>query len=175
MSKKQNVIIRPASAMDSVNIVRLIKAGYAETVAKQIGELDEQKLLEYVTGTLRHAFVIVADNQAGRLLGTLGIAPIRVPWCNAVMMAETWFAVTAPYRVKEVPEQLLEAVETFLDKNGLVGFLGTQMLTPADMNGIIERRTNQGYYPSRETFLRMPCRQTDAQGRPVMPAKKVGT
>lgn len=171
MTKKQNSIVRPATAMDSVNIVRLIKAGYEETPAKDIGPLDEQKLLEYVTGTLRHAFVVVVD-QGGRILGTVGVAPIRIPWCNAVVMAETWFAVTEAYRDRRVPEQLLETLETFLDKNKLVGFLGTQMLTPAGMNDAFNKRKE--YAPSRETFLRLPNRQADAQGRAVMP-RKVGT
>jgi hypothetical protein len=139
--------------MDSVNIVRLISEGYEETPAKEMGLLDEQKLLEYVTATLRHAFVVVAD-QGRRVLGSVGVAPIRVPWCNAVVMAETWFAVTGAYRTRRVPEQLLEALETFLDQNKLVGFLGSQMLTPSDMNAIIAKRPE--YAPSRQTFLRIP-------------------
>jgi GNAT superfamily N-acetyltransferase len=156
MSQKHTTTtIRPATAMDSVAIVRLIRAGYAETPAKHIGELDEQKLLEYVTGTLRHAFVVVADQGSGRVVGTLALGPIRVPWCNAVVMAESWFAVVEAHRAKGIPEQLLGAAEVFLDKNKLVGFLGTQMLTPASMNAVIAKRP--GYVPSRQTFLRLPA------------------
>lgn len=155
MSEKQKVTIRPAGPMDSVAIVRLIRAGYAETPAKQMGELDEQKLLEYVTTTLRHAFAVVADIGSGRIIGALAVAPIRVPWCNAVVMAESWFAVVEAHRVKGVPEQLLGAAEVFLDKNNLVGFLGTQMLTPAAMNTMIAKRSS--YMPSRHTFLRLPA------------------
>lgn len=152
--KKTAINVRPATAMDSVNIVRLIKEGYAETPAKSIGELDEQKLLEYVTATLRHAFVVVAD-QGGRILGSLGVAPIRLPWCNSVTMAETWFAVKDAYRARQLPEQLLDVLETFLDKNKLVGFMGSQMLTPADMNQHIANRAC--YQPSRHTFIRVPA------------------
>ena len=141
--------------MDSVAIVRLIRADYTETPAKEIGELDEQKLLEYVTGTLRHAFAVVADQGSGRVVGTIAVAPIRVPWCNAVVMAESWFAVVEAHRAKGVPELLLSAAETFLDKNKLVGFLGTQMLTPASMNAIIAKRS--AYMASRHTFLRLPA------------------
>lgn len=169
MSDK-TITIRPASAMDSVNIVRLISEGYEETPAKEMGALDEQKLLEYVTATLRHAFVIVAAQKPGnRVLGALGVAPIRLPWCNAVVMAETWFAVTGAYRTRRVPEQLLEALEVFLDQNKLVGFLGSQMLTPACMNATIAKRAE--YAPSRQTFLRLPNRHLDAEARPVMPPK----
>ena len=147
--------------MDSVAIVRLIRAGYAETPAKDLGLLDEQKLLEYVTGTLRHAFVVVADQGSGRTVGTIALAPIRVPWCNAVVMAESWFAVVEAHRMKGVPELLLSAAEAFLDKNKLVGFLGTQMLTPASMNAVIAKRA--AYTPSRHTFLRLPATATAAK------------
>jgi predicted N-acetyltransferase YhbS len=150
---KPAVLIRPASPMDSVNIVRLIREGYEQTPAVGLGELDEQKLLEFVTTALRHAFVVVAD-QGRRVLGSLGVAPVRVPWCSNVIMTETWFAVTEAYRSRRVPEQLLEALETFLEKNNLPALLGTQMLTPSDMNSVISRRP--GYSPSRQTFLRIP-------------------
>jgi predicted N-acetyltransferase YhbS len=169
---KPAVQIRPASPMDSVNIVRLIREGYEQTPARELGDLDEQKLLEYVTTTLRHAFVVVAD-QGRRVLGTLGLAPIRVPWCSSVMLCETWFAVTDAYRTRGVPDQLLQAAEAFLDKNHVAAFLGTQMLTPVDMNGLIAKR--RGYMPSRHTFLRLPNRQTDEAGNPVMPKKAVAT
>lgn len=170
---KPAVQIRPASPMDSVNIVRLIREGYERSPAQELGKLDEQKLLEYVTTTLRHAFVVVADQDKGhRVLGTLGLAPIRMPWCNSVLMAETWFCVTEPYMSRGVPELLLAAAESFLDKNAFASFLGSQMLTPPSMNAVIAKRTNQGYAASRHTFLRMPNRHTNEKGQPVMPPKK---
>jgi hypothetical protein len=152
VSAKHEVNIRPASAMDSVNCVRLIKAGWTETPAAQISEVNEQQLLEYVTTTLRHCFAIVADLD-GRLLGTLAVAPIRTPWCKEVLMAESWFCVVPQYRAKRVPEQLLAALDRFLDLNRLTAILGTQILTPPCFNEILAKRS--GYQPSRATFLRV--------------------
>lgn len=169
MSDKTAMKIRPATAMDSVNIVRLIKAGYEETPAKQVAAVDELKLLGFVNQALQEAFVLVADLE-GRLLGTISFAPIRLPWCTAVVMTEMWFAVVPQYRAKRVPEQLLEATEKFLDQRALPGFLGSQMLTPPVMNAIIAKRSE--YQASRQTFLRMPCSHVDEKSKPVMPPKK---
>jgi GNAT superfamily N-acetyltransferase len=153
VSEKREVLIRPASSMDSVNVVRLIKAGWKETPAAQLNGVNEQQLLEYVMSTLRHSFAIVADLE-GRLLGTLAVAPIRIPWCDSLVMAEAWICVVPQYRSKRVPEQLLDALDQFLDKNTLPVILGTQILTPPCFNEILAKRT--GYEPSRSTFLRLP-------------------
>lgn len=161
---KAAVQIRPASPMDSVNIVRLIAEGYRQTPAKDLGKLDEQRLLEYVTTMLRHAFVVVAD-QNGRILGTLGVMPVRLPWAPAVVQTETWFAVTEAYRTRRIPEQLLDAVEDMLEMTGQAALLGTQMLTPEWANQVIAKR--RGYVPSRQTFLRLPAT--------VRQVRKVGT
>lgn len=88
-------------------------------------------------------------------------------------MTELWFAVMEPYRTRGVPDQLLEALEQFLEKNKLPVLLGTQMLTPSDMNALIQRR--KGYVPSRQTFLRMPLRHVNEEGHPVTPPKKVAS
>jgi hypothetical protein len=155
MSEKRAVLIRPASPMDAVNIVRLIKGGWKETPAAQISEFDELKLLEYVSTTMKHAFAIVAEHEAsGRLLGTVAAAPIRMPWCQGVVLAESWFAVVPHERAKAVPDQLLGELDRFLDKQGLSALLGTQVLTPARFNEVYAKR--KGYQPSRATFIRLP-------------------
>lgn len=174
--KKTKIVIRPAVAMDSVNIVRLIKAGYYETGASEIGPLDEQKLLEYVTTTLRHAFVLVAEqhipSKGGRIHGTIALAPIRMPWCSIAVLAECWFAVTDAYRSRGIPQQLVEATDTFLDQRNMVGFYGTQMLTPPALNDVFEERGRQGYREARHTFIRLPNQPTAVDGRPVLPPKR---
>jgi GNAT superfamily N-acetyltransferase len=156
--------------MDSVNIVKLIKAGWKETPASSVGEFNESAMLEYVNTTLRHAFAIVADLE-GRLLGTIAVAPIRMPWYSKVILAESWFAVIPHDRAKKVPEQLLTELERFLDKQGLPALLGTQVLTPARLNAVFT--PDRGYEPLRATFVRLPCSQVDTKGRPVMPPKAV--
>lgn len=161
MSDKSKVTIRSATAMDSVNIVRLIKAGYTETPAKDIGELDEHQLLEYVVATIRAGFTLVADME-GRLLGTIAMAPIRMPWFPTPIMAEVWLAVVPNYRPKGVPEQLIGVVEQLLDRQNMAGFLGTQMLTPAELDSAYAKRP--GYRASRASFIRLP--------RPALAQKK---
>lgn len=159
MSDKAETVIRPAGPMDSVNVVRLIKEGWKETPAAQLSALNEQKLLEYVTATLRHCFCIVAENN-GRVVGTLAVAPIRMPWCETVVMAESWFCVVRNYRDGRVPGQLMLAVEKFLDSNKLDVIFGTQIMTPSTFNHIIQKR--QDYVPVRATFLRLADKQVHA-------------
>lgn len=173
MANKSAVQIRPASPMDSVNIVRLIKEGFEETPAKGLGDLDELKLLELVSFGIRHSFVLVAElNPGGRILGSIAVTPVRPPWCTAVLMTEQWFAVKDAYRTRNIPEQLLEALEAFLDKDGRPALLGTQMLTPAWADAVFAKRSRLGYAPSRGTFLRLACRHTNEKGQPVMPPRK---
>lgn len=153
MAEKSKIIVRPATPMDSVNLVKLIKAGYAETPAAQVAEFDEQQFLEYVTQSMKANFAIVADLD-GRIVGCYGMAPVRVQWCKDLIMVETWFAVQPTFRQKGVPERLLAAAERFLDqeKRAVVG--GTQMLTPWALNTVYEDR--DGYIESRKSFIRMP-------------------
>lgn len=154
MREKTEAVIRPAGPMDSVNVVRLIKDGWKETPAAQISPLNEQKLLEYVTATLRHSFCIVAERN-GRMLGTLAVAPIRMPWCEAVVMAESWFCIVPKYRDRKLPDQMLAVLDQFLDKQKLPAILGTQVLAPARFNAMLGERA--GYLHSRATFVRLPA------------------
>lgn len=163
MSDKSEASIRPAGPMDSVNVVRLIKEGWKETPAAQISPLNEQRLLEYVTSTLRHSFCIVAEKN-GRTLGTLAVAPIRMPWCETVVMAESWFCVVPKYRDRALPGQMLRVLDKFLDTQKLPAILGTQVLAPSQFNALLSGRA--GYLESRTTFVRLP-------GRAFMPPKAV--
>lgn len=150
---KSKTIIRPSSPMDSVNIVRLLKAGYKESSIRRVSDLSEQMLLEYVTQTTKHAFSMVAD-MSGRVLGALALVPIRMPWTQSQMMAEAWFGVAEQFRSKDVAEQLLRAMDRFLDMNGLTCITGTNALVPTELDRFLEARA--GYQPLRRTFLRLP-------------------
>lgn len=153
MTKKPEVQIRAATAMDAVAIAKLIKAAWKETSAVELAEVVDQKLVEYVTAALRCAFALVAD-QDGRVVGTVAVSPISLPWCNEVVMAETWFAVLGAFRDREVPHKLLSALEEFLDKEQLPVMLGTQMLAPSRFDMYFTAR--QGYEAMRVTYLRVP-------------------
>lgn len=153
MVKKTKSIVRPATAMDSVNIVRLIRSGFEETAVHGVAPMNDQALVEYVTTTLRHCFCVVCEMD-GRILGALALVPIKIPWSPLFLMAEAWFAVKAEQRAKGVPEQLLDASERFLDQNKLTVVMGTQIFTSGVFNEVLGRRA--GMKPSRMSYVREP-------------------
>jgi len=125
--------------MDSVNIVRLLKAQYAESAARFLAPFDEQRVLEYVTMTLANAFAIVVE-ASGRLLGSAAMAPVRLPWCGVLVMGEAWFAIVPACREKGVGEQLLSAIGAFLDAQHLPAIHGTNLLAPEGFDDLLAKR-----------------------------------
>lgn len=144
--------VRPATAMDSVNIVRLIKDGWKDTPAAQVSAFNEHTMLEYVTKTIGHAFSLVVDLH-GRVLGSIALVPIRMPWSKEAVMAEAWFAVQRQQRDRGIPEQLLDVCDAFLDKNDWPVMFGTNVIVPGDFNAILLKR---GYEAVRSSYLRLP-------------------
>lgn len=151
---KQKPITRPATIMDSVNIVRLIRAGWEESPATVVAPMNEQKLMEYVTTNLKHCFCVVVELD-GRILGSICLVPIRLPWAeNAVALAEGWFGVHPSQRRRGIPELLLGAADRFLDLNKHVAIMGSNILAAPELNETMAQRP--GYVPARQTFLRVP-------------------
>lgn len=144
--------VRPATAMDSVNIVRLIKDGWKDTPAVQVAAFNEHNVLEYVTKTISHSFSLVVDLN-GRVLGTIALVPIRLMWCQEPVMAEAWFAIQRNHLDRGIPERLLDMCDEFLDKNDLPVVWGTNAIVPSDFNAILVKR---GYETIRSSYLRMP-------------------
>lgn len=160
---KPKPILRPATVMDSVNLVRLIRSGWEESAAREVAPMDDNKLMEYVQKSLKHCFCVVVE-QDRRILGSVCLVPIGLPWANNVLaLAEGWFIVQGPQRRKGIPELLLGAVERFLDEQNHVAILGSNLLAPPDMSDAMDGRP--GYRPVRLTFLRLPV------GRPVAAPK----
>jgi GNAT superfamily N-acetyltransferase len=152
--------VRPATAMDTVNLVRLLKAQHAESAARLLAPFDEQRVLEYVTITVRNTtdargcFAIVVE-ASGRLLGSAAIAPTILPWCGVIVMGEAWFAVVPSYRDKGVPEQLLSGIGLFLDRVGRPAIHGTNLLAPSSFDRMLAKCKN--LTPGRTSYLRLPA------------------
>lgn len=141
--------------MDSVNIVRLLKVSHGESPIKLVADFDDQRVLEYVTTTLRHCFCVVAESS-GRVLGSLALAPIRLPWSpTTLVLAEAWLAVIPQFRTKGVPEKLLAAAGVFLDRTQHAAFLGTSMVAPSAFDAIMEGLPD--YAAVRTSFIRVPA------------------
>lgn len=154
MKTNAPIDIRPAVAMDSVNIVRLIKEGFRETPMAQVAAFKEQAMLEYVTKTIgNNGFSLIADKD-GRALGTIALVPIRMPWCERPVLAEAWFAIRAEHRARGIPEQLLTRCDELADQFDWPIVLGTNAIVPVALNESIVRRGR--YELVRSIYVRMP-------------------
>lgn len=159
MKDKAGLIIRPATPMDSVNVLRLLKDGWKEGAAAHLGTFEESRVLAYVGKTIERAFCVVAE-RSGRILGSYALAPAQLPATNAPVMVEAWLAVRPEQRERGVTQRLLEAGERFLDQQRMPALLGTNMMASAGYDRVISARP--GYAPVRCTFLREPAAKAAA-------------
>jgi GNAT superfamily N-acetyltransferase len=167
--KIERIAYRPATAMDSVNIVRLLKAQYDESAARFLAPFDEKHILRYITATLGNfdperngaAYCIVAEKD-GRLLGSLALADIVLPWNPQFkVMAECWFPVVPQYLAKGVGEKLRDYAYGMLDMAGKTAFFGTNMYTSNAIDKVIA--DSPGVHAARTAFIRVPCVKTKVQ------------
>ena len=111
-AKNEAVTIRPATALDAVNIAKLLKltlGGHQDTL-----RVNDEKTVKWVMSTLETAFVAVAD-MSGRIVGSIAMSPMQQPWSDDWFMGETWFAVKPSIHTRDTDERLLEKAEEFAD------------------------------------------------------------
>jgi GNAT superfamily N-acetyltransferase len=147
------VSIRPATALDASRLVRLLHEGWSEGAAARLGQFDENRVLEYITRTLKHCFCIVAE-RSGRIVGSLAIAPAHLPMIAEAVMVEAWFACVPAWRDKGVPGELLAAAERLCDGQGLALAIGTNFTAPTGLDRALAGRSS--YAPMRAVLMRLP-------------------
>lgn len=164
---EKKITIRPATAMDSVNIVRLLKAQYDEAAVRHLATFDEDEILRYVTRTITpdpgnplRAYILVAEKD-GRILASLALTPVPVPWNKSILvLMESWFAIVPQYRTKGIAERMRDNAEVMLDKLGMFGFFGTNLLTTNAVDPVFAGR--DGYAPGRTAYIRTPKKKAAA-------------
>lgn len=164
---EKKITIRPATAMDSVNIVRLLKAQYDEAAVHAVAPFDEDEILRYVTrsitpepGNPLRAYILVAEKD-GRIFGSLALTPVPLPWNRAFMvLMESWFAIVPKYRDKDLADRMRDSAERMLDSIGMFAFFGTNLLTTASVDHIFSGRP--GYHPGRTAYVRAPAKKVAA-------------
>ncbi len=153
------VSIRPATALDASRLVRLLHEGWSEGAAARLGQFDENRVLEYITRTLKHCFAILAE-RSGRIVGSIAIAPAHLPMIAEPVMVEAWFACVPAWRDKGVPGELLAAAERFCDSQCLALAIGTNFTAPAALDRALAGRA--GYAPLRASLIRVPQHRVKA-------------
>lgn len=111
------VTIRPATALDAVNIAKLIK--HILGADQGLLRVNDEKTVQYVINALTTSFVVVAEHKTGRLMGSVALTPLQQPWSDDWFMSEAWFCVKPSVHTGNTAERLLEAAEKFADKKGI--------------------------------------------------------
>ena len=128
------VTIRPATAMDSCNIARLMKASWDPSHAAGAVRVHDQRAVRYVVDLLNDSRVIVAD-LSGRLVGALACALMRERWSQP----EDWFLVDeflmvpSTWVTRGIIERLLTDMETYADMQQLPLLLGGALISPPEV------------------------------------------
>lgn len=104
--------MRTAKPLDVVNLYRLLsKQG-------EYGPLDrpdEARALAFVLDLIAHGYVLVAENSAGRIVGTLGCAASRIR--GKLVAVGQWLAVLPPFQ-RTAPLDLLDMTVRAADHAG---------------------------------------------------------
>ena len=107
------VTIRPATALDAVNIAKLIR--HSLGADQGLLRVNDQKIVTHVLHTLETSFVAVAEHTTGRLMGSLAMTPLQQPWSDDWFMSEVWFCVRPSVHTGDTDVRLLREAETFAD------------------------------------------------------------
>lgn len=134
--RKEAVTIRPATALDAVNIAKLLKAQLGADQDQL--RVNDKRMVQWVMTTLDTAFVAVAD-CSGRIVGSIAMSPMQQPWSDDWFMGETWFTVKPSVHADNTAKELLEMAEQFADSKALALFFKVPA-TDTDKDSLLSER-----------------------------------
>lgn len=149
--KQPSVVVRPAEALDAVNVVKLLRNEWQELGKEGAPPVDEQKALEWVTLVIREHFVLVAD-LGGRIVGSIALKPLEWPWARGIFMGQLWFYVFPTFRKGDIAARLKVAAEGILDRNQLLGLFRVELA--GSLPPIFDRAP--GYRRTGVSYVRIP-------------------
>lgn len=149
--RSPGITIRPATALDAVNIVKLLKLLWSEETALPAERVGDIGALRYVTDTLERGHVLVAD-QSGRISGTVACQAFDEPYSEDSLIEVRWLYVIKPLRLALL-EELISAVEAYSDERGLPLVARVFSLTG---NRVDHFGRRPGYVPMGPSYLRAP-------------------
>jgi len=152
------VTIRPATALDAVNIAKLLKRTLgADQDALRV---NDQKTVKWVMDTLETAFVAVAD-LSGRVVGSIAMLPMQQPWSDDWFMGEAWYAVKPSVQTEGTAADLLEQAEMFADKKRIPLFF---KVPAGDVDKETLLSSRLGYHHMGNAYFRsVPSRSRDGR------------
>lgn len=142
--------IRPAKPLDVSNLCRLLEEAHSE--GGVYPPTDPHMGLRWITQTLNHGYVIVAD-VSGRLVGTLALTNFQFPWSPQWYLYLEWLFVQKKFRRAGAFKALIKACHAYADERDAPLIAG---VSSADRNVFLKDRLFQmnGYKYTGGDFIR---------------------
>jgi predicted N-acetyltransferase YhbS len=150
-------IIRPATALDAVNVLKIIRKSDDPLAEDHKG--DELRAVRHVLDVIEASLTFVSE-QHGRVVGTIALRPVQdgTVW----MLSEEWFAVLPSFRSRREPYELLAECERYADKQGSQIRVGMRSQTAAELRSMFTRLKSYSYHGG--AYVRLP----KGANRPVL-------
>lgn len=150
-----DTVIRRATALDVVNIVKLLKKGYREQALphQAVNEAKGVATMLPMIADTRSGLTLVAD-RSDRIVGVHANVVESEEWSDVPFISNAFFYVLPSERERNTAARLMEHVEKIADKFGLFIHLGT---VGNERNEAKERLfRSRGYQYHGATFVREP-------------------
>lgn len=145
---------RPAKPFDTVNLMRLITEGLeTEQEEGTLPPADPHRVLDWVTSVIQNGYGVVIE-KSGRIVGSLGLLPVQLPWTAEWALNMEWLYVKQRYRGGAL-NALLLAAHAFADDKGAMIVGGVS----SGRNTALKDRLMQmkGYIYVGGQFIRRPA------------------
>lgn len=108
---------RPAKPLDAVNLMRLLEEGLlTENEEGLFPPPEYPRLLNWVTNVIHNGYAVVIE-KSGRIVGSLALMPIQLPWAEQWVLNMEWFYVKKRFR-GNAADALLIAAHAMADSRG---------------------------------------------------------
>jgi hypothetical protein len=146
----RDVTIRRATAMDAVNIVRLLKDGWSEQRHLPPSRVNDVKALRWVIQHIEQSFVVVAD-LSGRIVGSIACRTVEEPMSDEWYIERVWFYAIPSFH--GTPNKLLVEAESFSEEQGLPLVVSVDSFRPERFDRLMASRRR--YVSMGGTYMRV--------------------
>jgi len=153
----QKISVRLAEPRDIVNITKLLREGYLQTMTRY-APIDEVRAYAWILNVIDTGVAAVADMD-GRIIGALGASPFQPGWSKEWWLDGEFLYVLPQFRDLHLHAKLLRAVEGWADAHNAPVILSIQS---GDRSLVKDRMMQmQGWSYVGGQFTREPSGQTE--------------
>ncbi len=82
--------------------------------------LDRARAAESVYNTLTEGMTLIARNESGEAIGTLGLTEVEIYYSTETMLCDKWLIVRSEHRNGDVGKELLRAATDIAEEKGKI-------------------------------------------------------